>query len=204
MRTSISMTLETPTREKWDQYIKVIPDIDKIIRNAGVELLSRKLMAPEYLTVVVDEYQNEEKYLQMIIDVVNFTKSHNLTFKVIEKYNYPNPQGFKTSLTLRLREGYRSMENWGKWLDKMPDISEACMFHEVHLSREMDMKNFSVRTTATYKKQSEIASAFFYSGWIYGNLNIPLEISDIFEESYSLDLIEDMKKITNKKKMQKR
>jgi len=192
------MILETPTREKWDQYIKVIPDIDKIIRNAGVELLSRKLMAPEYLTVVVDEYQNEEKYLQMIIDVVNFTKSHNLTFKVIEKYNYPNPQGLKTSLTLRLREGYRTKENWEKWLGKMPDINEACMYHDVHLSRELDMNNFSVRTTASYKNQSDIAIAFFCSGWIYGNVNIPLEISDIFEESYSLDLIEDMKKITNK------
>ena len=198
------MTLETPTREKWDQYIKVIPDIDKIIRNAGVELLSRKLMATEYLTVVVDEYQDEEKYLQMTFDIINLTNSHKITFNVLEKFDHPNPKGFKTSLTLRIREGYRSKKNWEKWLDKMPDISEACMFHGVHLSRELDMKNFSVRTTANYNKQSEIASAFFYSGWIYGNLNIPLEISDIFEESYSLDLINDMKKITNKKKSQKK
>ena len=38
-----------------------------------------------------------------------------------------------------------------------------------------------------------------YSGWIYGNVNIPLEISEIFEESNSLDLMEDMKKITKNK-----
>jgi len=204
MRTTIKMALVNPTREKWDQYIKLIPEIDKIIRNAGVELLSRKLQEREYLTFVVDEYQDEEKYLQMTFDIINLTNSHKITFNVLEKFNHPNPKGFKTSLTLRIREGYRSKKNWEKWLDKMPDISEACMFHGVHLSREIDMKNFSVRTIAKYKKQSEIASAFFYSGWIYGNSNIPLEISDIFEESYSLDLIEDMKKITNKKKMQKR
>ena len=203
MRTSIKLALENPSREKWDQYIKLIPEIDKIIRNAGVELLSRKLQEREFTTLVVDEYQDEEKYLQMTFDILNLTNSHKITFNVLEKFDHPNPQGFKTSMTISLREGYRSKENWIKWLDKMPDISEACMFHGVHLSRELDMKNFSVRTTAKYNKQSEIASAFFYSGWIYGNLNIPLEISDIFEESYSLDLIEDIKQITNNRNNRK-
>ena len=203
MRTSIKFALKNPTREKWDLYITLIPKIDKIIRNSGVELLSRKLQERGYLIFVEDEYQDEEKYLQMTFDIINLTNSHKITFNVLEKFNHPNPQGFKTSLTLRLREGYRSKENWEKWLDKMPDISEACMFHGVYLSRELDMKNFSVRTTAKYSKQSEIASAFFYSGWIYGNLNIPLEISDIFEESYSLDLIEDIKQITNNRNNRK-
>jgi len=200
MRTTIKLALENPSREKWDQYIKLIPEIDKIIRNAGVELLSRILKEREYQTIVVDEYQDEEKYLQMLFDIINFTNSHNITFNVLEKFNHPFPQGFKTSLTLRLRDGYQTEENWIKWLDKMNDISEACIFHGVHLSRKLDMENFSVHTTATYKKQSEIANAFFYSGWIYGNLNLPLEISNIFEESYSLDLIKDMKKLTNKKR----
>ncbi len=204
MRTSIKLDLENPSREKWDQYIKLIPEIDKIIRNASVELLSRKLQERGYLIFVEDEYQDEEKYLQMTFDILNLTSTHKLNFNVLEKFDHPNPQGFKTCLTLSLRKGYQTKQNWEKWLDKMSDISEACMFHGVYLSRELDMKNFSVRTTAKYHKQSEIASAFFYSGWIYGNLNIPLEISDIFEESYSLDLIEDMKEITKNKKEQKR
>jgi hypothetical protein len=53
--------------------------------------------------------------------------------------------------------------------------------------------------TAYYKNPSDIATAFFVAGWIYGNSEIPLEISDIFEKRYSLDLIEDMKEITRKK-----
>ena len=72
MRTSIKLAIENPSREKWDQYIKLIPEIDKIIRNAGVELLTRELQEREYLTFVVDEYQDEEKYLQMTFDIINF------------------------------------------------------------------------------------------------------------------------------------
>ena len=110
MRTSIKMGLVNPTREKWDQYIKLIPEIDKIIRNAGVELLSRKLQEREYLTIVVDEYQDEEKYLQMTFDIINLTNSHEITFNVLEKFDHPNPQGFKTCLTLSLRKGYQTKE----------------------------------------------------------------------------------------------
>ena len=44
---------------------------------------------------------------------------------------------------------------------------------------------------------------FFIAGWMYGQSNIQLEISDIFEESYSLDLIADMKEITSNKNIYK-
>ena len=80
----------------------------------------------------------------------------------------------------------------------MPAVKEACMFNGVHIRRELDMKNYSVRSTAYYKHPTDIANAFFLSGWMYGKANIPLKISNIFQETHQLDLIEDMKEITNK------
>ena len=82
----------------------------------------------------------------------------------------------------------------------MPEVTEAFIPHGVHVKRDLDKGNYSVRVTAYYKIQTEITAAFFSSGWIYGFSNIPLEITEIFEKRYSLDLIEDMKKITSKKR----
>ena len=200
MRTTVKFRLETPTREKWDIYISLIPKIDRIMRQNDVELLKRLTEELHFTTEELLNYSNEESYTQTVIELTKFTNSHKLLFKLIRKIDEPSPEGFKTTLTLRLRDGYRSQTNWDTWIKKMPAVKDYCTLNGVHLSRELDMKNYSVRATAYYNRPHEIATAFFVSGWIYGQSNINLEIADIFEETYSLDLIEDMKKITNKKK----
>ena len=93
----------------------------------------------------------------------------------------PNPEGLKTTLTLSLCDGYRTQKYWEQWLEKMPAVKEACMFNGVHIRLELDMKNYSVRSTAYYKHPTEIANAFFLSGWMYGKAEIPLKISSIFQ-----------------------
>ena len=69
------------------------------------------------------------------------------------------------------------------------------LFNGVHMRRELDLANYSVRTTAYYRRPADFAAAFFTAGWMYGRANIPLETTDIFEETYQLDLLEDMKDI---------
>ena len=200
MRTTTKFKLDEPTREKWDKYITLIPEIDKIARNIDVGLITRLTDETDYSVEEVFDYRQSEQFTRLINKLSALVERNNLSFTLIKNIDEPNPEGFKTSLKLSLRAGYRSNQNWENWIDKMPEINEGCMFHGVHLARELDMENYSVRTTAYYKHPSEIASAFFVSGWIYGFSNIPLEISEIFEERYSLDLIQDMKDITNKVK----
>ena len=200
MRTTVKFLLEKSTSEKWDLYISLIPKIDRIMRENDVELLKRITEELHFTTEELLNYSSEESYTQTVMELTKFTNSHKLYFKLVRKIDEPSPEGFKTTLTLRLRDGYRTQNNWDKWIKKMPVVKDYCSFNGVHLARELDTKNYSVRSTAYYKRPHEIANAFFVSGWIYGQSNINLEISEIFEEMYSLDLIEDMKKITNKKK----
>ena len=200
MRTTVKFRLEYPTREKWDLYISLIPKIDRIMLENDVELLKRIPKELHFTTEELLNYSNEEYYTQTVMELTKFTNSHKLFFKLIKKIDEPSQEGFKTTITLRLRDGYRTQNNWENLIKKMPAVKDSCAFNGVHISRELDLNNYSVRSTAYYKRTQEIVNAFFVSGWIYGQSNINLEISEIFEESYSLDLIKDIKKITKKKR----
>ena len=42
MRTTVKFQMDEPTNAKWDCYVKLLPEIDDIIRNLDVDLLTRK------------------------------------------------------------------------------------------------------------------------------------------------------------------
>ena len=118
MRTTVKFRLEYPTREKWDLYISLIPKIDQIMQENNVELLKR---IPEELHFTTEEllnYSNEEYYTQTVMELTKFTNSHKLFFKLIKKIDEPSQEGFKTTITLRLRDGYRTQNNWENWIKK--------------------------------------------------------------------------------------
>ena len=144
------------------------------------------------------EYDEIQTIYQLTIKLTEFLLLYDLTLDVLSIKDEPDPEGFKTTLTLRLRTGYRSHKYWERWLAKMSAVKQASMFNGVYLKRDLDMANYSVRSTAYYRRPADIATAYFLTGWMYGRANIPLEITDIFEERHQLDLIEDMKEITNK------
>ena len=198
MRTTVHFRLNNPTREKWDQYISLIPKIDLIMRVHNVELMSRRTQEHDYTVEETIEYEGSQTIYQLTIKLTEFLLLYDLTLDVLSSKDEPDPEGFKTTVTVRLRTGYRSRKYWERWLSKMSAVKQACMFNGVHLKSDLDMANYSVRFTAYYRRPSDIATAYFSTGWMYGRANIPLEITDIFEERHQLDLIEDMKEITNK------
>ena len=200
MRTTIKFVLDKPLRKKWYKYISLIPQIDEEMRNLDVVLLKRILEESDYSVEEVFDYKTPEQFTNLVHILTALVERENLSFSLVKSIDEKKPEGYQTTLKVTLRDGYRTNKYWEKLIIKMPDVSEACIFHGVHVNRELDKENYSVRVTAFYNNQSDIAAAFFTAGWIYGNSEIPLEISDIFEKRYSLDLIEDMKEITSKKR----
>ena len=200
MRTTTKFVLDKPLRKKWYKYISLIPQIDEEMRNLDVVLLKRILEESDFSVEEVFEYKIPEQFTNLVHILTALVERENLSFTLVKSFDEKKPEGYQTVLKVTLRDGYRTNKVWEKLITKMPDVSEACIFHGVHVTRELDKENYSVRVTAFYNNQSDIAAAFFTAGWIYGNADIPLEITDIFEKRYSLDLIEDMKEITNKKR----
>ena len=200
MRTTTKFTLDNPSRNKWDKYTSLIPQIDVEMRKLDIVLLKRIFEESDYSVEEVFDYKTPEQFTNLVHILTALVERENLSFSLVKSFDEKKPEGYQTTLKVTLRDGYRTNKVWEKLITKMPDVSEACIFHGVHVTRELDKENYSVRVTAFYNNQSDIAAAFFTAGWIYGNSDIQLEISDIFEKRYSLDLIEDMKEITSRKK----
>ena len=195
MRTTTKFRLDDPTRIKWDQYIALIPQIDEIMRDNEIELLTRCTEENDYSVEEVFDYKNEHQFTALVVTLNQLVNKANLFFTLLKRADEPNPQGYRTTMNVRLRPGYRSRKYWEKWLAKSEAVKEAMLFNGVHMRRELDLANYSVRTTAYYRRPADFAAAFFTAGWMYGRANIPLETTDIFEETYQLDLLEDMKDI---------
>ena len=195
MRTTVKFQMDYPTRAKWDCYIGILPKIDKIVRKLDVELLTRKTEENNYTVEEVFDYRHGAQFLELTKEIVTLVTKCDLTFTLLKSIDDAKPAGFKTTMKVRLRPGYRSRKYWEKWLAKSEAVKEAMLFNGVHMRRELDLANYSVRTTAYYRRPADFAAAFFTAGWMYGRANIPLETTDIFEETYQLDLLEDMKDI---------
>ena len=203
MRTTVKFTLDDPSRKKWDKYMSLIPYIDDIMRDHNVNLLTRSTEEADYSIEECFDYLNEEVHQHMIMRLTNFTHSHDLFFTLLKKTEDLSPKGFKTTMKVRLRSGYRNQKMWNKWLEKSKSVKESAMFYGVHVVRELDIKNYTVRMQAYYKNPADFASAFFSAGWMYGRSNIPLEVTDVFQETYQMDLLEDMQEITKQMKRRK-
>ena len=200
MITTVKFILDKPSKKKWDKYISFIPQIDEEMHRLDVVLLKRIIDEYDYSVEEIFDYKTPEQFTNLVHILTALVERENLSFTLVKSFDEKKPEGYQTTLKVKLRDGYRTNKVWEKLITKMPDVSEACLFHGVHVNRELDKENYSVRVTAFYNNQSDIAAAFFTAGWIYGNADIPLEITDIFEKRYSLDLIDDMKEITSRKK----
>ena len=198
MRTTVKFQMDDSTRAKWDDYIKMLPKIDEIVRKLDIELLTRITKENDHTVEEVFDYRDGSQFLELTKDIVTLLTKCDLTFTLLKSLDEQQPEGYKTSMNVRLRTGYRSRKNWEKWQEKAKAVKEAMMFHGVHMRRDLDIANYAVLTTAYYKHPADFANAFFIAGWMYGRANIPLETSDVFEERYQLDLLEDMKDITKK------
>ena len=200
MRTKTKFSLDEPSKERWGKYVSMIPLIDEKMRELDIILLKRTLTHSDYSVEEIFEYKTQEKFTNLVHVLTAVVEREGLSFSLIESVDENMPGGYQITVKVNLRDGYRDKENWEKLIEKMPDVSEACMFHDVHVKRELDVGNYAVRVTAFYKTQADLATAFFTAGWIYGNAEIPLEFTEVFEKRYSLDLISDMKEITSKSK----
>ena len=198
MRTTVKFQMDEPTNAKWDCYVKLLPEIDDIIRNLDVDLLTRKTQESDHTVEEVFDHRNQAQFLELTKGIVTLVTKCDLTFTLLKSVEEPRAEGYKTTMNVRLRTGYRSRKYWEKWQEKAKADKEAMMFHGVHMRRDLDIANYAVRTTAYYRRPADFANAFFIAGWMYGRANIPLETSDVFEERYQLDLLEDMKEITKK------
>ena len=198
MRTTTIFQMNAPTNKKWDCYVGLLPEIDNIIRDLDIDLLTRKTQESDHTVEEVFDYRNGSQFLDLAKELTKLVTICQLQFTLIKSIDEPSPEGYKTTLYVRLRTGYRSRKYWEKWQEKSKAVKEGMMFHGVHMTRDLDIENYAVRTTAYYRRPADFANAFFIAGWMYGRANIPLETSDVFEERYQLDLLEDMKEITNK------
>ena len=85
MRTTTKFRLDDPTRIKWDQYIALIPQIDEIMRDNEIELLTRCTEENDYSVEEVFDYKNEHQFTALVVTLNQLVNKANLFFTLLKR-----------------------------------------------------------------------------------------------------------------------